>query len=104
MARPPSPRCWPSSASRSVHRYRGSPAQIRHLVGTLAQADDPLVVAADIARELSRLEAARDFDALYDRMHPDAQAVMPRAAMIGWYESFFSDKETALMPRPEQAG
>jgi hypothetical protein len=60
----------------------------------VAQADDALAAAADTARALSRLEADRDFDALYQRMHPDALAVVPRSAVVGWYESFFTDRET----------
>jgi predicted metalloprotease len=51
--------------------------------------------AADAARELSLLEADRAFDALYERMHPDALEVVPRSAVVGWYESFFADRETA---------
>jgi hypothetical protein len=58
-----------------------------------AQAEDDLAAAAEAARELSLLEASRDFDALYERMHPDARAVVPRSAVIGWYESFFSNRE-----------
>ncbi len=42
-------------------------------------------VAASIARDLSRLEADGDFDTLYDRIHPDAAAVVPRAAVVGWF-------------------
>ena len=60
-----------------------------------AQADDQLTAAADAARELSKLEAERDFDALYERMHPDALAAVPRSAVVGWYESYFSDRETS---------
>lgn len=60
-----------------------------------AQADDRLTAAADAARELSKLEAERDFDALYERMHPDALAAVPRSAVVGWYESYFSDRETS---------
>ena len=71
-----------------------SPARTRHLLAVLEQADDALAEAADAARALSRLEADRDFDALYRRMHPDALAVVPRSVVIGWYESFFSDRET----------
>ncbi len=48
------------------------------------QADDQLAAAADVARELSMLEEDRDFDALYERMHPDALAVVPRSAVVGW--------------------
>jgi predicted metalloprotease len=59
-----------------------------------AQADDRLAAAANAARELSMLEAERDFDALYERMHPDALAVVPRSAVVGWYESYFAGRET----------
>jgi hypothetical protein len=45
------------------------------------------------AEELARLEAAGAFDALYDRMHPDAQAIVPRAAVVGWYEDVFAPRE-----------
>lgn len=45
--------------------------------------------AAETARELSRLEAEGAFDTLYDRLHPDAQAIVPRAAVVGWYEHDF---------------
>jgi hypothetical protein len=60
-----------------------------------AQADDRLGAAADAARELSVLEADRDFDALYEGMHPDALAVVPRSAVVGWYETYFSNRETS---------
>ena len=60
----------------------------------LPQTDDPSASAADAARALSHLEADRDFDALYQRMHPDALAVIPRSAVVGWYESFFTDRTT----------
>jgi predicted metalloprotease len=62
-----------------------------------AQPDDQLEAAADTARELSSLEAERDFDALYERMHPDALAVVPRSAVVGWYESYFSDREASKL-------
>lgn len=61
----------------------------------LAQAEDDLATAAETVRELSLLEAARDFDALYERLHPDARAVAPRSAVVGWYESFFVNRETS---------
>jgi predicted metalloprotease len=60
-----------------------------------AQADDALVAAADVARELSMLEAERDFDALYEHMHPDSLAAVPRSAVVGWYESFFANRNTS---------
>jgi len=50
--------------------------------------------AGAAARELSRLEAARDFEALYDLMHPDARGLIPRAAVVGWYEQVFTGTST----------
>ena len=64
-------------------------------VPAAAQTDDRLAAAANAARELSVLEADRDFDALYERMHPDALAVVPRSAVVGWYETYFTDRETS---------
>ncbi len=46
--------------------------------------------ATAAAVALSRLEAAGDFDALYDRLHPDAKKVVPQAAVVGWYEADFA--------------
>jgi predicted metalloprotease len=74
----------PSSTQMSTRQSRGA-----------AQADDWLAAAADAARELSMLEADRDFDALYERMHPDALAVVPRSAVVGWYERYFEERETS---------
>ena len=62
-------------------------------LGWAAQTDEES--AAETAQELSLLEADRAFDELYDRMHPDALAVVPQSAVVGWYESFFADRETA---------
>jgi predicted metalloprotease len=64
---------------------------------TAAQADAPdaTTAAANMAVELSQLEAAQDFESLYERMHPDARAVVPRSAVIGWYEATFADRSTS---------
>ena len=43
------------------------------------------------------LEAARNFDAVYDLMHPDAQAIIPRAAVVGWYGDFLADQEAGVL-------
>ena len=77
-----------AAAAMSAHPSLGNAQAI-------AQADDRLTEAAKTARELSRLEADRDFDALYERMHPDALAVVPRSAVVGWYEAFYSNRETS---------
>ncbi|MBA2595114.1 MAG: hypothetical protein M3Q50_13760 [Chloroflexota bacterium] len=42
-----------------------------------------------VAEQLSQLEIDGRFDALYARMHPDAQRLIPSEAVIGWYESDF---------------
>jgi hypothetical protein len=41
--------------------------------------------AAATAVYLSQLEAADDLETLYDWLHPDAQAVVPKEAVVGWY-------------------
>jgi predicted metalloprotease len=82
----------PSTAT--VSAASGSFGPLPERVAPAEQADDILSEAAEAAREFSLLEADRDFDALYDRMHPDARAVVPRSAVVGWYESFFTNRET----------
>ncbi len=62
-------------------------------VSGLFQAVDDVEGAAQVARELSILEEERDFEALYERMHPDALAIAPRSAVIGWYNAFFVNRE-----------
>jgi len=51
--------------------------------------------AAAAARELSRLEETRAFDTIYDRLYPDVKALVPRAALVGWYTADFTAKRTA---------
>ena len=75
----------PAGAASSIHL---ATPQTR----ASAQVDDRLAAAADAARELSILEADRDFDGLYERLHPDALAVVPRSAVVGWYESYFEER------------
>ncbi|HEU5433715.1 MAG TPA: neutral zinc metallopeptidase [Thermomicrobiales bacterium] len=53
--------------------------------------------AADVAIELSRLEAAADYAGLYGRMHPDSRAVVPEAAVVGWYKAEYANKTTATL-------
>jgi hypothetical protein len=45
-----------------------------------------------VAESLSQLEVAGDqksFDTLFRAMHPDAQAVIPQEAIVGWYANEF---------------
>ena len=43
--------------------------------------------AAATAVYLSQLEATGDLDTLYEWLHPDAQAVVPKEAVVGWYDA-----------------
>ncbi|CAA9566605.1 MAG: hypothetical protein AVDCRST_MAG87-2010 [uncultured Thermomicrobiales bacterium] len=51
--------------------------------------------AAEAARAISVLEAEGDYDALYDLVHPDVVAEVPRWVVVGWYESEFAATPTA---------
>lgn len=42
------------------------------------------------AEQIFQLAADRKFNAMYDRIHPDAHAVVPRAAAVGTFESVYS--------------
>jgi hypothetical protein len=57
-----------------------------------AQSMDDEETAAATAVELSRLETEGNFDALYDRMHPDARAIIPREAVVGWHVNEFAPR------------
>ncbi|HEV2065573.1 MAG TPA: excalibur calcium-binding domain-containing protein [Thermomicrobiales bacterium] len=51
-----------------------------------AETTDP----ASAAVFYSRLEAEGRFSELYRYMHPDAQAIIPEAAVVGWYQDHFA--------------
>lgn len=53
--------------------------------------------AAATARALAELEAERDFDGLYDKLHPDARAVAPREAVVGWYAEALAGREAGAL-------
>ncbi|MFT4037060.1 MAG: neutral zinc metallopeptidase [Thermomicrobiales bacterium] len=74
----------PAANATSVSPVRDSPV--------FQQADADLDAAAEAVREFSQLEEARDFQALYDRLHPDARAVVPRSAVVGWYDAFLQGR------------
>jgi thiol-disulfide isomerase/thioredoxin len=42
------------------------------------------------AEEIFRLADERKFNAMYDRIHPDAHAVIPRAAAVGTFEELYA--------------
>jgi hypothetical protein len=53
------------------------------------RAQEPAAAAAETAVFLAEREIAADWDGLYVALHPDAQAVVPVAAMAGWYANDF---------------
>jgi uncharacterized protein len=52
--------------------------------------------AMDMAYYLSYLESISDFNTEYDFIHPDARAIIPRAAVVGW----FLDNYAPRQPQP----
>ena len=70
-----------------------------------ALAQSPSALPSDpmrAAEELSRLEATEHIPALYtfyELMHPDAQAIIPRHVVIGWYREEFQPRG----PEPAKA-
>jgi uncharacterized protein len=48
--------------------------------------------AAAFAVYLSQLEAAGQYSQLYDLMHPDAKALVPESAVVGWYRNSFAPR------------
>jgi hypothetical protein len=51
--------------------------------------------AMEMAHLLSVLEANGHFNALYDLIHPDARAIVPRNAVVGWYFDYFAPRGAA---------
>lgn len=54
-----------------------------------APADPAAAAAAEAARAYLVLAAAGEFNALYDRIHPDAQAVVPRVVALRSFEEIY---------------
>lgn len=66
------------------------PASLVQAPPTKAQDDDrDLREATFTAQEILRLAYERKFNAMYDRIHPDARAVVPRAAAVGVFEAAY---------------
>lgn len=64
---------------------------VHRAVSQTPYAPDPM----QAAEELSRLEVTEHIPALYtfyDRMHPDAQAIIPRHVVIGWFREDFQSR------------
>lgn len=70
------------------------PATLVGAPPTAAQNDDrDLREATFTAQEILRLAFERKFNAMYDRIHPDAQAVVPRAAAVGVFEAAYAETD-----------
>ncbi|HVL23009.1 MAG TPA: neutral zinc metallopeptidase [Thermomicrobiales bacterium] len=52
-----------------------------------------VAIVSRVVRDLSRAEQRQDYNMLYDLMLPDARRLVPRQAMLNWYES-----EETLVP------
>ncbi|MGD9712541.1 MAG: neutral zinc metallopeptidase [Thermomicrobiales bacterium] len=46
----------------------------------------------DMAYYLSYLESVWDFNTEYDFIHPDARAIIPRAAVVGWFQDNYAPR------------
>jgi Putative neutral zinc metallopeptidase len=69
-----------------------APAALAPASIAAAYVDEDAKNAMDMAYYLSVLEANGQYNALYDLIHPDAHAVVPRAAVVGWYQDNFGPR------------
>jgi predicted metalloprotease len=58
-------------------------------LGQGRDAERDIAEAGATADELFMLAADRKFNAIYDRIHPDAQAIVPRAAAVGAFTDIY---------------
>ncbi len=70
----------------------GDEIPVDPITGRCAEDEDKgaAAAAAAAAIDLSRSEAAGDFNTLYDQLHPDAKQIVPWAAVVGWYVEEFA--------------
>lgn len=53
-------------------------------------------LAADAARHVLTLAGSRDFNAMYDLMHPDSKAVAPRTAVVGLFDEAYTNAQAGM--------
>lgn len=85
------------SISRRALLAATSSSTFALLQSRFASAQDLASDAANRAVEISQLEAAEDFDAIYDLLHPDAQAIIPREVVVGWYRDFLANQDAGVL-------
>jgi predicted metalloprotease len=53
-------------------------------------------LAADAGRQILTLAGSRDFNTMYDLMHPDSKAVAPRAAVVGLFDAAYTQAQAGV--------
>ena len=84
---------WPGYMTRCIEQIctYTDPRSAEILPIPLDQPPIPDAEAALAAAEtLAGIEVSDKFYGLYESMHPDARAIIPREAVIGWYENEFA--------------
>jgi hypothetical protein len=56
--------------------------------------------AAATATEIFRMASERKFNTMYDYMHPDAMAVVPRAAAVGTFTDVYAEAQAGQARSP----
>lgn len=105
-------RCWDLSSNAAhcgacdnaceanqecVGGYCAAPSSTDQSAASSASGESDEEAAAAAATAISKLEAARDYEAVYARLHPDARAIIPAAAVVGWYRATYADQTTAAL-------
>jgi predicted metalloprotease len=53
-------------------------------------------LAADAGRQILTLAGSRDFNSMYDLMHPDSKAVAPRSAVVGLFSAAYTQAQAGV--------
>ncbi len=53
-------------------------------------------MAADAGRQILTLAGSRDFNSMYDLMHPDSKAVAPRSAVVGLFSAAYTQAQAGV--------
>jgi predicted metalloprotease len=53
-------------------------------------------LAGEAARNILTLAGSRDFNSMYDLMHPDSKAVAPRSAVVGLFDAAYSQSQAGV--------
>ncbi len=53
-------------------------------------------MAADAGRQILTLADSRDFNSMYDLMHPDSKAVAPRSAVVGLFSAAYTQAQAGV--------